>query len=240
MVYCLGQKGNIEGRDLIFLPKSYMQHQLKTDSRFYKEALLAVAKLDIRKGIKKVEDWDQEHLFYNQLFMKENGKLLFLTKYCEENNIYVLDQLLEEKIKENRKLPFNKVLTNMLSKILLNTNVPREDMLVTIMAEEISITKLTQKQLYEASLLFTERDHHSQIKWVMKLNTSIIWEDVWNNVHNVLSTNQTENIIWQQIHLNFYTQFSYNTWHQTQDPCPLCNKIPENIFHIILQCDLNI
>ena len=231
------QKGYIDGRDLIFLSKSYMQHQMKTDSKFYKEALLAVSKLDIRKGIKKVEDWDQEHLFYNQLFMKENGKLLVLTKYCEENNIYVLDQLLEEKIKENAKLPFDKVLTNMLSKILLNTNVPREDMLVINAREEISITKLTQKQLYEASLLLIERDHHSQVKWVIKLNIAIRWEDVWNNVHNVLTTNQTKSIIWQQIHLNFYTQFSYNTWHQTQDPCPLCNKIPENIFHIILQCE---
>ena len=187
--------------------------------------------------IKEVQDWDREHLFYNPLFTNENGKHLVLTKYCDENNIYVLDQLLEEKMKENRKLPFDKVLTNMFNKIVLNTAVPKEDTLVTNNGEQIKIMQLTQKKLYEESLLHIERDHHSQVKWVLKLNTSIVWEDVWNTVHNILSTNQTKSIIWQQLHLNFYTQYSYNKWHQKQDMCPLCKKMPENIFHIILHCD---
>ena len=45
-------------------------------------------------------------------------------------------------------------------------------------------------------------------------------------------------MIWQQIHLNFYTQHSYNKWHKKQQSCPLCKKIPENIYHIILHCDV--
>ena len=62
------------------------------------------------------------------------------------------------------------------------------------------------------------------------------WKDVWTAVHNSLSINKTKNTIWQQLHLNFYTQYSYNKWHKTQDLCPLCNKIPESIYHIILHC----
>ena len=29
-----------------------------------------------------------------------------------------------------------------------------------------------------------------------------------------------------------------NKWHNALDPCPLCRKIPEDIFHIILDCKL--
>ena len=39
----------------------------------------------------------------------------------------------------------------------------------------------------------------------VSLNDSIEWEKVWNAVHNVLSTNKTKSLIWQQIHLHFYT-----------------------------------
>ena len=231
------QKGNISGRDIIFLQKSYFQNQLRTGTKFYKEALMAMTNIEIKKGIKDVQLWDREHLFYNPLFTRENGKLLSLTKYCGEKNIFILEQLLDEKVKENRQLPHDKVLTKMLSKILLNTSVPKEDILIKYNGEEIKFAQITQKQLYEEALIRISGDHFSQVKWVEKLNTSIVWEEVWKTVHNFFLTNKTKNIIWQQLHLNFYTQYSYNKWHKKQDNCPLCQKIPESIYHIILHCE---
>ena len=65
----------------------------------------------------------------------------------------------------------------------------------------------------------------------------ILWDEVWTTVHNFLLSNKTKTIIWEQLHLNFYTQYSYNKWHSTQNPCTLCKKTPQNIFHIILDCD---
>ena len=47
----------------------------------------------------------------------------------------------------------------------------------------------------------------------------------------------TKTAIWEQLHLNFYTQYSYNKWHSTSDLCPLCQKCPDDIFHIMLHCD---
>ena len=38
------------------------------------------------------------------------------------------------------------------------------------------------------------------------------------------------------MHLNFYTQYSYNKWHSSSGVCPLCQKCPGDIFHIILHC----
>ena len=36
--------------------------------------------------------------------------------------------------------------------------------------------------------------------------------------------------------LNFYTTYSYNKWYNTLQPCPLCNQIPDSIFHILFDC----
>ena len=62
------QKGNIEGKNLIFLQKSYFSRHLKTKSAFYKEALLSVGTLEVKKGIPTLDHWDNEHIFFNPLF----------------------------------------------------------------------------------------------------------------------------------------------------------------------------
>ena len=232
------QKGNISGRDLIFVQKSYLKNELKTKNNFYKEGLLLLAMLERRKGIKTLCDWDNEHIFYNPLFTIEYGKTLTSRNYCDENNIYRYKQLIEEKRKEMGKLPYNKILTNILDKIRVSTSVTKDDILITRDEKEIKLSEITQKLLYEEILLKTERDHHSKAKWTRKLNVSIVWEDVWNAVHSKLSTNGSKSLIWQQIHLNFYTQYSYNKWHNKQEVCPLCRKIPEDVYHIILHCDI--
>ena len=72
---------------------------------------------------------------------------------------------------------------------------------------------------------------------MLKLNVPIIWDDVWNSVHNFLLSNETKTAIWQQLHLNYYTQYSYNKWHSAQALCPLCHKWPDDIYHIILDCN---
>ena len=65
----------------------------------------------------------------------------------------------------------------------------------------------------------------------------IVWEEIWNTVNNFLLSNVTKSVIWEQLHLNFYTQYSYNKWHKTNNACPLCKKLPKTIYHIILDCD---
>ena len=99
------------------------------------------------------------------------------------------------------------------------------------------MSMITQKDLYEDAILKMTTDHIYQTKWMTKLQTLIVWEEVWITVHNFLLSNKTKTIIWEQLHLNFYTQFSYNKWHKVHNICPLCRKVPESIYHIILNCD---
>ena len=60
--------------------------------------------------------------------------------------------------------------------------------------------------------------------------------EVWQSVHNPLSTEDTKTLIWEQIHLNMYTTHSYNKWHKTKEPCPLCMTVPLDEFHNTLHC----
>ena len=64
----------------------------------------------------------------------------------------------------------------------------------------------------------------------------IDWDKIWESIHKQFYTEDTKSVVWDQIHLNFYTTYSYNKWQNSLQPCPLCNKIPEDIFHIITDC----
>ena len=207
------------------------------DSPFYKEALTATSILERKKGIEDVKDWDEQPIFYNPLITERSGKTLKETDYYRKNGIYKLGQLLEEKSKEARHLPFNKAITALANNITLDTDVEKDDMVFLGNRKEVKMSLITQKELYEDAILKMSTDHTHQTKWAAKLNTVILWEEVWNSVHNFLISNKTRTVIWEQLHLNFYTQYSYNKWHGKQDTCPLCNKVPQDIYHIILHCD---
>ena len=231
------KKGNISGRDLTFMYKPHITRVMAIDSIFYKEALTASSIFERKKGIRDIKDWDEEHLFYNPLIMGKSGKVLKMTEYYSKNGIYKLSQLLEEKSKKARNLPFNRTLTALAESIILDTNVRKDEMVFLGNNKEVKMSLITQKELYEDAILKITTDHTYQTKWVEKLETVIVWEVVWNSVHNFLLSNKTRTAIWEQLHLNFYTQYSYNKWHGKQDVCPMCRKVPESIYHIILNCD---
>ena len=233
------QKGGIFGKDLIFLQPSYMQRHLKTSSNFYKEALSAISKLDLSKGISNVSQWDNEHLFYNKYFhAKDADKTFAMTKYFESRKFVTFGHFLEEKVKEIRNQPFDTKTVSLYSDIVITPFATKEHTVHISADNDITFDKITHKVLYKA---FTEKIpgfHHSQIKWADALEDSIPWDDAWNTVHNFLCTNETISEIWHQIHLNFYTQYSYNKWHKVSEMCPLCDELPENIYHILFHCDV--
>ena len=231
------QKGQISGRDLLFLQRTYMQYQLQTESKFYKEALLGLSRYDTLKGIKTLTDWDKEHIFYNPLLLDNTGKTFRSTKYFENLNVHTIDQLLDEKVKQGQNKEYDEKIVSLFDRIVTCTPV-KKDSIELINQERIPFEQITEKILYEEALAHSLTMHHSQVKWLsIWVNTPIKWEEVWQSVHSSRSSNKVVTIIWEQIHLNFYTQFSYNKWHKTRDRCPLCQQIPTSIFHIILHCN---
>ena len=231
------KKGNNSGRDLIFMHIPHISRVMEIGIPFYKEALTAASIFKRKKGIADIKDWDEERIFYNPLIMSKSGKPLKETDYYRRNGIYKLGQLLQEKSKEAQNLPFDKTATALANNITLDTDVKKDDTVLLGDKKEVKMSSITQKELYEDAILKISRDHTYQSKWVVKLNTVIVWEEVWESVHNFLMSNKTRTAIWEQLHLNFYTQYSYNKWHGKLDKCPLCSKVPESIYHIILHCE---
>ena len=231
------QRGGIKGVDLLFLQKPFYTRSLKSNS-FYKEALLAMSLFIRKKGVSNIDKWDTEHIFYNPLLLNENGKTFILTKYFEERKIYSFGQLLEESSKLRMRLPHDKAAVRLYEKIHLAIT-PQQHEIELSDGTPLKFTKVSQKKLYEEALMRTCFDHHSQAKWATRLRDILIpWDDLWKGLHeNCLLSNRIKTTIWQQLHLNFYTQFSYNKWHNTHDCCPLCKEIPESIYHILLECE---
>ena len=146
--------------------------------------------------------------------------------------------MLEEKVKQIRNQPHDANAIALHDNITLNPYAKGVDLFSTVNSTDIKFTNVTHKELYKSNIYKIPGFHHSQIKWVETLNTPVVWEEVWKRVHNFLSTNEDISFIWEQIHLNFYTQYSYNKWHRKQQTFPLCGEIPKNIYHIILYCDV--
>ena len=237
------QKGGNAGKDLIFMTRPFITRVMKVEDSFYKEALRSLSMFRRHKGIARPEDWDNENIFYNPLVLSRSGKTIKETVYCQNNNITKLGQLFEEKAKEARNVQYDKKLVSLANNIRLaimnmDHKLIKEDLVFLGNTNTVKMKYITQKDLYEDAILYRSREHSYKGKWAGELPaTLILWDEVWETVHKFPMTNKTKSAIWEQLHLNFYTQYSYNKWNNAKEPCPLCKKEPKSIFHIILHCD---
>ena len=234
------QKGNISGRHLLFLETSYIHKHLKSNSSVYKEGLLTLSHMDIRKGIANIDLWDEEHLFYNKHFSlkQQQGKTISITPHFKRLGLFTFSQFLEEKTQARMKQGFDQRAVTLWDNISINPLAGKDDALFTHDSTILTFPSITHHVLYENSVSNIPGFHHSQIKWSEHLRLPLDWSDIWSTVHNPLNLRKTTSIIWHQLHLNFYTQYSYNKWHKVNLACPLCGKVPKDIFHVILHCDL--
>ena len=222
--------------------RAFITRVMKVKDSFYKEALQSLSMIRRHKGIASPRDWDKENIFYNPLVLSRSGKTLKETVHFQKNKITKLGQLFEEKSKEARNIPYDKKAVSLANSITLDImnmdySLVREDMVFLGNTKAIKMAHITQKDLYEDAILYRSRDHSYKDKWAKETDTLIFWDEVWHSVHDFPMTNKTKTAIWEQLHLNFYTQYSYNKWNDVEQPCPLCKKVPKNIFHIILHCD---
>ena len=68
------------------------------------------------------------------------------------------------------------------------------------------------------------------------MGSQLNWKKIWTTVDNKTSFESTKSAVWEQIHLNFPTQYSFNKWRSLSLRCSLCGQDPQDIFHVILDC----
>ena len=144
--------------------------------------------------------------------------------------------LLDEVALRNNGRPHRRHIANLFDRIFIRDLDDRQHYLLNTVDGNFNFVNVTQKLVYEQLLKLNYRDHHSSAKWVAKLNAPVEWDKVWGSVHNPLATEETASFVWEQIHLNMYTTYSYNKWHKTNLPCPLCTQLIDDEFHLIFDC----
>ena len=231
------QKGELQGLDLFFTSKQYARRVLRTTSPFYKEALKAMTGLDMRKQILCLRD---EKIFHTPVFTRTDNHTLRIHRYCERVGVFTYGQLLDEIALRDKGQPHRSPITNLFDRLTPPDMTDREDYCLSTTKGNVKFEGLTQKRLYSELIKLNYRDHHSSAKWVEKLQTPVDWDKVWQTVHNRLTTKDTKSTIWEQIHLNTYTTYSYNKWHNREDTCPLCLQCVEDKFHILLSCPITV
>ena len=242
------QKGQLTGQDIIFTENTYVKRILKTDNLFYREALDSITKLN--RG-KKYQDINNEFVFFNPIFTTATDQIHDETiKPFEGNKLLAEIKTYGELLAAQSTLKNPRLQAAIRRKI---RSIDQESILQSTDSNIIYLTKggieytfepgnksASQQIIYSELIQLQSTDHGYETKWVEKneggLPGCINWDKVWDSVHKQFYTEQMKSTIWEQIHLHFYTTYFYNKWHCSLNPCPLCNKIPEDIFHIIFDC----
>ncbi len=236
------QKGGLEGSNLIFAEHSYMQRHLKCCSNFYIEALHGISKLDTWKHFPNINN---EHLYYNRIFsttQDEDDDLEEKTVTPFQGNKYLCnivtygDLIAAENSLTQPKL--KAVIRKKIESIAYIRPNISDHSVNGISSITVTFKHITQKFIYSQLIQQKSRDHNYQLKWIERSDVAINWDKVWESCHQQFFTEEVKSTIWEQTHLNFYTTYNYNKWHNTLHPCPLCRKIPDEVFHILFDCEV--
>ena len=230
--------GRLSIRDIIFAETSYIR-KCSIRSPFYSEALLGISRLITRKHYVDIKD---EIYFYNPILVTsiEDDMHDRTIKPFRGNRVLERIRTYGELLQAESTLTNPKLVAAIRRKLESIHHIidsPESHIVVGRMGgKEYKFETITQKQIYFELVVEQSRDHAYITKWRPSIFGMIDWDKVWNGVHNQFFTEVTKSSIWEQLHLNFYTTYNYNVWHNSLQPCPLCRKIPEDVFHIITTC----
>ena len=232
------QTGRLTGYECIFAETSYIR-RCKIDNPFYKEALLGISKLHI---FKSYPDINKEHFFYNKIFVTSSHDEVHdktLTPF-QGNRILAGITTYGDLLDAEKTVPQPKLLAAIRRKLEsiehIRDNVDSHRFFGLSDGKEYEFEAVSQKQIYAELIFYQSRDHAYVGKWRIDRFGAIDWVKIWDALHNQFYTEKLKSSIWEQLHLNYYTTHNFNTWHNQLQPCPLCRKIPEDVFHILVEC----
>ena len=239
VTHLLGEtNGHKRGIDIFFCPSNYASHNLRHISSFYKEAITAFTKFDLQQHAPRTA-LPLLTFLYSRIFLDRDYNAIRTTLRARRRATYFLYcHFLAEKLKADSNQPADAPIVAIyerLEHIAINS---KEHAMLTSVYDYLPLHHATESQLYtEAISSIIYRDHHSTLKWQEFMSpVYLVWKDIWRNVHNPLASEYTKSIIWEQLHLNFYTTHSFNKWRDATDPCPFCNQVPDSAIHVIVQC----
>ena len=232
--------GGLRGCDMIFAEPSFV-NSCNFVSPFYREAFLGLSKLNRWKHF---TDINNEHLFFNPIFTTTptNDEMHDPTlKPFRGNKILASIQTYGDLLRSEEEITQPRLLAVLRRKkdSIHHIRESVESHLIYSLCDgqEHTFKAITQKIIYREIICEKSRDHAYVGRWRPDTFLGVIlWNEIWQSIHKSFFSEAVKSTIWDQIHLNFYTTYNFNKWYNTLNPCPLCRKIPDDVFHIILYC----
>ena len=230
----------LSGSEAIFAETSFIK-KCKISNLFYGEALEGISKLNT---FKQFSDINNEHVFFNRIFVTSTDDEVHdrtLTPFRGNKvlgGIRTYGDLLqaEDTITNPRWQAAVRKKIDSIEHI--RENVDAHLVIGLYGQKEFPFHSISQKDIYSELVHSQSKVHPFEGKWADKnrLGITMDWDQIWASVHNQFLTEKTKSSIWEQLHLNFYTTYNFNRWFNQLNPCPLCRKIPDDVFHIIMDC----
>ena len=190
---------------------------------------------------KKITDIALEHIYYNRLITVRGLLDQHLVPPNSRRSLQTRFQaLLTEHDKQLTGRDFDRRLTNLYDTLTVKDTSGNNFHFLTIDGKKLAFHQVTIRILYHALIEKGYKSHHHVQKWETKFNRQYDWTEIWKRVHNKLTFESTRSVIWEQLHLNFYTQYNFNKWHGDIEHCRLCGEIPADATHVILDCKFTI
>ena len=236
------QRGRLRPRDVIFADRSYVSHCLDVQSEFYREAFGGMSRLNVWKHVPDLRD---EHVFYNPVFSvtdDDSDDILERTLKPFRGNLVLGGiRTYGELVDAATSLPGLRLRAAVRKKLDSIKHVRGSVLADEIVGHDhksVEFKLVTQKFIYSQLVHQKSVDHGYQARWSLGREDLdlVLWDGVWGSLHSQFYTETVKSTVWEQIHLNFYTTYNYGVWHDNLLPCPFCRGVPEDVFHIILDC----
>ena len=107
--------------------------------------------------------------------------------------------------------------------------------------DKVSITNGAFKSIYTTILSSKIKLNMWEQKWKEELNISddsLVWENIWNVIHNGIVNYNVQSSIWEMVHRNFISGYILKLMHKSDGICKLCKKLERQRTHIFMHCEV--
>lgn len=199
---------------------------------YYKYALQQTHLLDIEIKPGCIKSVYTEPLFYNKMFLDENGSVFNLRNYRNKLPKTVKDLKTRIYFGDN---VFGNIVQSIRSSLghiaFLNKN--NNEFFIKINNTSLNTKKVSSKDMYLCFLHKKTVERRWENKWENYLQRNdLCWTDIWDDIFDKVHTPYVQSTMWEILHLNFWTGF------KAQEVCKLCGIQESSNFHISNECSM--
>ena len=203
-------------------------NKIKND--FYKSALKTMNSIELHIRPGSIRTIQNEPLFYNKMFLDENGHRFTLTRHKNAMPKKVKDLNTQSHSRESFVRVTFQQLRTAAAKITFS-NTQENVYSINIEGSIYDVANLSFKDIYLKILNAKNEVKEWEQKWQnILLGEEIDWKKIWENLHNKIHHPLVQSSNWEMYHLNFWSGY------KAKEVCKLCNEQELDTSHIVNKC----